>query len=58
VAASTRLSSALGHFRKSAFVVARSALPPATDVVSPASHVRKVLITDVLDWSDMKEAAN
>ena len=47
MAASTRLSSALGHFRKSAFVVARSALLPATDIVSPASHVRKVPMGDI-----------
>ena len=37
----------IGHFRKSAFVVARSALLPATDIVSPASHVRKVPTTEV-----------
>jgi hypothetical protein len=37
----------MGHFRKSAFVIARSALPPATDIVSPASHVRKVPLGDI-----------
>ena len=37
----------LGQFRKSALAIARSALPPATDIVSPARHVRKVPISDM-----------
>ena len=34
------LMSALGQFRKSALVTARSALPPGADIVSLATHVR------------------
>jgi hypothetical protein len=38
-----------GHFRKSGRPVARSALPPRTDIVSPVSQVRKVPIPEVDD---------
>lgn len=34
--------SQMGHFRKSAVVSARSALPPTTDIERPMRHVRLV----------------
>src|SRR5260370_41566459 len=39
---STAFSHSQGHFRKSARAVARSALPPSTDVFSSTCQVRKV----------------
>jgi hypothetical protein len=42
VLGSREFSHGLGHFRKSPFVSARSALPPGADIVSPTDHVRLV----------------